>query len=206
MAAFQDWYAKCDNPNDIEYILCVDTVDLPQVSICSPIRLVENTGPRNPVSGWNLTGQVSTGRFLITASDDMFPPPHWDTELMKAIPSLDGEYVLEVKSGTSPADDEWMRVQLHSFMTRPYYERIGNFFYPEYAGYYADCDFTEMARSHGVMIDARHLTFQHRHWIGTNVAHDEVYQRQDSDANRTLGMSILGSRRSNGFKGGNRLP
>lgn len=157
------------------------------------------------MDAWNESGRLSTGRFLITVADDLFPPPHWDTELLKVIPSLEGEYMIEVKSGTSPADDEWMRVQLHSFITRPYYDRIGNFFYPRYTGYYADCDATEMARHHGVMVDARHLTFQHRHWIGTNVPQDEVYMRQASDANTQLGMSILGSRRATGFSGGNRI-
>jgi hypothetical protein len=61
-----------------------------------------------------------------------------------------------------------------------------------------------MARRDGVVVDARHLTFQHQHWIGTNVPHDEVYRRQDSDANRELGMRVLGERRANGFAGGNR--
>ncbi len=113
--------------------------------------------------------------------------------------------MLEVLSGTSPADDEWMRAQLHSFITRPYYERIGNFFYPEYVGMYADCDATEMARMHGVMVDARHLTFQHRHWIGTNIPNDEVYQRQNAQENYDLGLRILGERRERNFAGGNRL-
>lgn len=208
-AAYDAWKANADDWSQVEYILCVDTCDLDKTdrsNLAPDIDLVVNEGRNCAVDAWNASGKAATGRFLITAADDMFPPPHWDTELIKVIPDLAGEYVIEVLSGTSPADDEWMRVQLHSFMTRPYYDRIGNFFYPEYAGYYADCDFTEMARSHGVMIDARQLVFQHRHWIGTNVPHDEVYQRQDSDANRELGMSILGSRRANGFKGDNHLP
>lgn len=213
--AYEAWRDNADNWGACEYILCVDRCDLQNAPSFSErlnesgvyeINMVVNEGRNCAVDAWNASGKAAKGRFLITAADDMFPPPHWDTLLLAACPSLDDGYVLEVLSGTSPADDEWMRVQLHSFMTRPYYDRIGNFFYPEYAGYYADCDFTEMARHHGVMIDARHLTFQHRHWIGTNVPHDEVYSRQDSDANRELGMSILGSRRANGFKGGNRLP
>lgn len=215
-AAYEAWKANADDWSKVEYVLAVDRrpfyadveahaamyemmqEQYPEVLICI------NEERECAVDAWNTAGSIATGRFLITAADDMFPPPHWDTELLKVIPSLDGEYMIEVKSGTSPADDEWMRVQLHSFITRPYYERIGNFFYPEYVGYYADVDATEMARMHGVMIDARHLTFQHRHWIGTNVPQDEVYMRQASDANTQLGMSILGSRRANGFKGENR--
>ncbi len=209
--AYDAWRDNADNWDACEYILCVDECDLPNLggSIIThhagEFRLVINQGPSTAVQAWNLAGKAATGRFLITAADDMFPPPHWDTLLLEACPSLDGEYVLEVKSGTSPADDEWFRCMLHSFMTRPYYERIGNFFYPEYVGYYADVDFTEMARRDGVVVDARHLTFQHRHWIGTNVPQDEVYMRQASDVNTQIGMEILGRRRENGFKGANRL-
>lgn len=206
-SAYESWKSNCDDWGKVQYVLCVDRADREKHPIKVPddILLVINEGNQTPVQAWNAAGFYSTGDFLITVADDLFPPPHWDTELLKVIPSLDGEYVIEVKSGTSPADDEWMRVQLHSFITRPYYERIGNFFYPEYVGYYADVDATEMARHHGVMVDARHLTFQHRHWIGTNVPQDEVYMRQASDANTQLGMSILGRRRASGFKGENRL-
>lgn len=208
-AAYDTWKANADDWSRVHYILGVDYEDYLTYEL-EPIVPIEvaiaiNNGRRCPVDAWNAAGQRATGQFLITAADDMFPPPHWDTLLLAACPSLDGEYMLEVLSGTSPADDEWMRCQLHSFITRPYYERIGNFFYPGYVGYYADIDATEMARAHGVMIDARHLTFQHRHWIGTGVPRDEVYARQDSDANRELGMRILGERRERNFAGGNRL-
>jgi hypothetical protein len=176
---------------------------LPLSSILG-IKLVVNRGRQCAVDAWNATGKASTGKFLITVADDLYPPPHWDTELLKVIPDLEGEYVIEVKSGTSPADDEWMRCMLHSFMTRKYYERIGNFFYPEYFGMYADCDFGDMARLHGVVIDARHLTFQHRHWIGTRVPFDEIYARQNAQSKYDHGMSIIGGRRASGFKGENR--
>lgn len=205
-AAYECWRERCDDWSKVEYILSVDTADMERWPVVPGPLVTENLGRQCAVDAWNSAGKYATGRFLITAADDLFPPPHWDTELLKVIPSLDGEYVIEVKSGTSPADDEWMRCQLHSFMTRPYYERIGNLFYPEYVGYYADIDFTEMAKRDGVMVDARHLTFQHRHWIGTNVGQDEVYMRQASDANTQLGMAILGKRRANNFAGGNRLP
>lgn len=213
-AAYETWKANADDWSRVEYILCIDRSAIEVVKHqpnhfmwpdTPGVYVTVNPDRECAVDAWNACGKAATGCFLITAADDMFPPPHWDTALLAACPSLDREYVLEVKSGTSPADDEWFRCMLHSFMTRPYYERIGNFFYPEYVGYYADVDFTEMARKDGVVIDARHLTFQHRHWIGTSVPHDEVYQRQDSAANRELGMRILGERRERNFAGGNRL-
>lgn len=210
-AAHKAWKDNADDWASVEYVLCIDLDDrethgmplLPGGYGRACIAI--NRDRKCPVDAWNMAAAASSGQILITAADDMFPPPHWDTALLAAIPSLDRPYAIEVKSGTSPADDDWMRVMLHSIITRPYYELVGNFLYPEYVGYYADCDFTEMARRDGVVIDARHLTFQHRHWIGTAVPHDEVYQRQDSEENRTLGMRILGERRERNFAGGNRV-
>lgn len=203
--AYQSWKDNCDDWSQVEYILGVDTADKEKWPNLdgSGIILAENTGRQCAVDGWNATGKAATGKVLITAADDMFPPPHWDTELLKVIPDLNGQYAIEVKSGTGPADDEWMRVMLHSILTRPYYERIGNFFCPQYVGMMADADYTDLARYHGVVIDARHLVFKHWHWIGTNVPFDEIYQRQNAQKNYDLGMQIIGGRRASGFKGEN---
>jgi hypothetical protein len=124
-----------------------------------------------------------------------------DTELRKVIPSFDGEYMIEVLSGTDPADAEWMRCQLHSLITRPYYERYGYFFHPDFFGMYGDVWATEQAKLDGVMIDARHLTFKHNHWIGTCVAFDEVYQRQNAQARYDQGIQILGRLRAQRAEG-----
>ena len=205
--AYETWRANADNWESCEYILAVDLADearWPELT-GTDIRLTVNTGGQTAVDGWNESARASSGKVMITAADDMFPPPHWDTELLKVIPDLDGEYAVEVKCGKSPEDDEWMRLMVHSIITRAYYKRIGNFFYPEYVGWYADADFTEMARMHGVVIDARHLTFEHRHWIGGSTGMDEIYQRQVSQANSELGMGILGRRRIEKFKGENRV-
>ena len=203
-AAHESWKQNCDNWSGVEYVLGVDLVDSDKwPALEDDIQPAINKGRQCAVDGWNAAGKAATGRFLITVADDCFPPPHWDTELLKVIPNLDGEYAIEVKSGTSPADDEWMRCMLHSFITRNYYKRIGNFFSPQYQGMYADVDFTDMARRDGVVIDARHLTFQHRHWIGTRVPYDEIYQRQNAQARYDEGFSILGRRREEGFKNAN---
>lgn len=202
--AYDAWRANSDDWPSVEYILAVDTQDKerwPDVS-GTGITLVENTGRNNAVDAWNTAGAASTGRFLITAADDCYPPAHWDTELLEVIPSLDGEYMIEVRSGTSPADDEWARWQLHSFITRPYYRRYGYFFHPRFQGMYADIFATECAREDGVMVDARHLTFQHKHWIGTCVAFDEIYQRQNAQARYDEGMAIMGALRAERAAGG----
>jgi len=206
-AAYDCWKANCDDWSRVEYILCVDTADKdkwPDFSDTS-IVMAENTGRQCAVDAWNQAARASTGKVLISAADDCFPPPHWDTELLAVIPDLDGQYAVDVKSGTSPGDDDWALWMLHSIITRAYYERIGNFFYPEYFGMYADLDFGEMAHRDGVVVNARHLTFQHRHWIGTCVPFDEIYQRQNAQSKYDFGLGVLGSRRVYNFKGENHV-
>lgn len=226
--AHDAWKAACSDWSQVEYILGLDQVDyqnwpMPDELGAMGIKMAVNSGRQCAVDAWNAAGKTSTGRFLITVADDLFPPDRWDLELLNVLDNwawkhkwdtpqdsvdyaLSCELMVEVRSGTSPADDEWMRVQLHSFITRKYYERIGNFFYPEYVGMYADCDATEMARMHEVMVDARHLTFQHRHWIGTSVPQDSIYQRQNDQKNYDLGLEILGRRRASNFTGANHDP
>jgi len=171
--AYEDWMKKADRPFDIEYILAVDAdrvleLDHPRHLPVKDIdrtqaRLVVNHGRKSAAIGWNAASEASTGRFLISVADDWFPPEHWDTELLEAIPSLDGEYVLDVDNseGSYP-------LLPFSLMTRAYYDRLrrdygyAGFFYPEYFGFFADCEFTDLARQDRVVVNARHLKFEHR--------------------------------------------
>jgi len=200
------WCESCDKPHDTEYILCIDLNDLiaqnnnfnTDIPPLYAAKLEINFKRQNAVDAWNCAAAASTGKFIIQVADDLYPPPHWDTELLKVIPGLDGEYVVEVRTGTS-LDDEWRRCMAHSFLTRKYYERYGYLFHPDYEGMYADDEFTEKARRDGVVVDARHLLFEHRHWIGTTVPFDDIYKRQNSQERYDRGLEILGRRRAQGF-------
>jgi len=199
--AHDAWLGQADNPQDIEYILAVDTVDW----ALAPreygwFHVVEHTGPNNAASAWNCAAAHSTGKFIIQVADDFFPPPHWDTELLNVVTDLDGEYVVEVSTGT-PSDER--RLLINCFLTRPYYERIGNLFYHEYESMAADDDFSEMARRDGVVIDARHLVFEHKHYIWGTAPFDSIYQRQNAPERYERGAAILARRRANNFAGAN---
>jgi hypothetical protein len=191
--AYDQWKKKCDDWSKIEYILCVDTADKENwPDIPEDVILVENTGRQCAVDASNKAASVSTGKVLISATDDIYPPEHWDTELLKVISDLDAEFVIDTKSGTTPADWPEYLWMLISFMSRAYYEKFGYMFYPEFEGMYADLWFTDKSRKDGVVINARHLTFQHHHWIGTTVHFDEIYQRQNSQERYDRGLGILG--------------
>ena len=65
---------------------------------------------------------------------------------------------------------------------------------------YADNDFTEHARHDGVVIDARHLVFEHRHPTVTGAKMDIQYMHENQLHSYQVGEKILKRRRKEGFK------
>lgn len=165
-AATQAWFDNCDHPEQVEHCLTADDsrimADVLQNGAIFPnTKTGVNPGPKTAVAGWNFAAKLSTGKLIISLADDWFPCPHWDTELLKMIPDLDGEYVLDVDTCGND------HLLTFSLLTRAYLMKYskgeGWLFYPEYTGMYADNDFTDSARLDKVIINARHLKFPHRH-------------------------------------------
>ena len=152
----------------------------------------------------NAAAKASTGQVLVMVADDFFPPEHWDTLLLEAIPDLSGEYAVHVD-----AQDPWCWIMTHPILTRAYYERPGrggckpgDLFYPEYLSVGCDDDFTECAKRDGVVINAKHLKFEHRHPALKLVElkdRDAVYQHEDSAEAYAVKERVLGKRRRNGY-------
>jgi hypothetical protein len=172
--AFVDWLERCDNPERVEYVLCVDFGREWDFREAAPWKswgwgqFVVNRGRRCAVDAWNTAAAASTGQIIITVSDDYVPPEHWDRGIvgvLNAAPwgplpgwDFNPEFVLDVDNQDNSAP-----LLPFSFISRAYYERLGYLFWPEYYGLGADNDFTEVARRDGVVIDARHLKFEHIH-------------------------------------------
>ena len=178
-AVYDDWMQKCVRPDQVEYVLCVDPrwgfpvdpeayEDLP-----SNIRVVLNNRRRCYVDGVNIAAEASTAKILIVNADDQFSRERWDTALLMVTPGdvfmrLFGtepyeppEFVIEVSTGTPQEHERGIMVM--PILSRARYEQQGWVFYPGYESMFADNDFCEAARQDGVVIDARHLVFPHRH-------------------------------------------
>ena len=179
--AYSEWYKTCDHPEAVQYVLFVDgpTQDVAaRVQFGGGFIMVwpEGTSEHCVVgsaNGWNRAAAASTGKFLITISDDYRPCEHWDTEILKVVGgALRGQYVLDVDNQDGAPHIPF------SFLTRAYYNRYGYIFYPEYKGLMADLDFTNIARRDGVVVPAKHLKFRHLHYLCGTAPNDEVYQKQ----------------------------
>lgn len=200
--AFETWRDRADNPGRIEYVLCCDAgrnvvnpLMHPDVKGYGSRVYVENAGRRCAVDGWNTAAAASSGKLLITVSDDLFPPEAapataavyddegtlvtpaqparrgWDTELLIAVGDLDREAVLDIEAGSGD-------LMTFSLLTRAYYQRYGYIFFPEYLGMLGDNDFTAQAHQDGVVIRARHLKFVHEHPAYHTAVMDDVYAHQ----------------------------
>lgn len=186
--AAKAWKERCDRPEDVEYILTVDEpLDVQEGHFPVTKLGVCNGTKKDCVSGWNYAAQLSEGRFIITVADDLFPPEHWDTELKKVI-DFEKEEVLEVSTGAHDG------VLTFCMMTREYYAKYGYVLYPEFVSAYADNDFTDQARRDGVVKDAKHLMFEHRHPTITGELPDKVYLHQGSDHAYDVGKSTYTKR------------
>jgi len=160
-ASCQSWFTRCDDPSRVEYVLVPEwNLDLNQHQIFFHNTIVEqNHGRPCLVDGYNQAAKMSHGSVLILGADDVFASPHWDTELLKTLgDKLDQEVVWHVDN---------VGVMTQPILTRPYYERYGYLYWHEYFGWYADEEFTDVARADGVVIDDQRnrKIFHHDHAV-----------------------------------------
>lgn len=203
-AIYDAWIAAAVNPEQVEYVLCVDErwgFDRRMgwngwVNERSGNNVQWNNQRRCYVDGVNIAARASTGRILIVDADDQWPCEGWDERLRNAeligktdFESPGEEFVIEVSTGT-PSEHE-RGILVMPILSRTRYERLGYVLYPEYESMYADNDFCEHAKQDGVIIDARYLMFPHRHPINQQAQEDEAYRQQNRAEAYNHGKTIF---------------
>jgi len=196
--AARAWREHADNPASLEYILCVHESDihrLPLTERALADKVVINHGPSTSVANWNEAARAATGSVLITVADDWFPPEHWDSHLLSVIPDPKKPAAVWVSTGDN---DSLMQF---SILTRPYYEKYGRIFYPEYIGMFADDDFQAQSSKDGILLDCRKTLpiFEHRHPAYGKGQEDDVYRWQNRKESYDVGRAVLERRRASNF-------
>lgn len=177
-----------------------------------------NHGPNHPtlngrssfVDNSNCAARIATGDVLVVATDDLEPPEYWDRLIVAALDSRtdlplrtlgDGRRQPEaiVKCSNGDARSDARDLILHPVMTRARYERQGWIFHPDYSGMYSDNEFTIRARIDGVVVEAPHIMFRHRHPDYGTAAMDQVYAWQNSRDEFARGIETLKARAALGF-------
>lgn len=190
------WLNTAANPNDIEYLLSVDSTDpeLPEYELYRPnnfrsvllkyhtigdvstnlptITLVVNDN-HSAIEAINRAAIVSTGNLIIVVSDDFSTPPkHWDVQLLD---SLEGkhDYIVKTDDGVQP----WI-ITL-PIMDRQYYNRFGYVYYPEYKHLFCDTEMTHVAD----LLDRKitlPIRIPHNHYTTGKTQRDAINIKNDS--------------------------
>lgn len=196
--AHRAWSQGAHSPARVEYLVGVDEYDLDALTLPRgglDFQLYVNYGRRCNVDAVNLCARMSRGKVLVQVADDFYPPQDWDTALLSVIPDVNEPWTVLVSTGHQPD------LMQHVVMTRPYYERYGYVYYPEYLSMGADDDLTEKAWNDGVMIDARgraDLVFDHRH-SSRGAPWDAVYAHEQREEAWEVKDRVLARRRKEGF-------
>jgi GT2 family glycosyltransferase len=218
---YDDWMSKCVDPSQVEYVLVADErwgfnrYD-ETLRFCPNFRqgqfdnLVWNRARRCYVDAVNTAAKAATGQILIVIADDQFACEEWDRELLSAPRGISmsveheannkREFVVEVSTGTP--DEHNRGIFVMPIVSRARYERLGYLFYPEYESMYADNDLCSHARQDGVVIDARHLMFPHKHPLFSKepMEWDAAYIAQNRREAFEFGRKLFAERTGNGFQ------
>jgi hypothetical protein len=223
--SMRDFLKACDRPKDVEYILTVHESNWEEFHrLCrnqwgtglwwgefarewGNFRCIRNTGPNTGVGQGNAGGAAAKGLILIGGMDDLFPEAHWDTAILEAFkpvqleeggPTWDSKLmprVLHVSSG-SPGDN---RTFIPQIVTKARYDQFGYGGHPSYISMYVDNEFSELAERDGIVIEAPHIVFEHRHPSLGKGQWDEVYAMQNAPENYTADYLTFLARRREGF-------
>ena len=219
-AVYDEWIAKADHPENVEYSLCVDerwgfhvrpaltaepmTGD-PAIALeCFEFDekrdglnvLSWNDGRMCYVDGVNIAAAASSGRILVPNADDLFPPEHWDTLLLESFPwsYVMGEYIVLCSSGAAPQRD--LELMTAFAITRARYERYGYIVDPDFEGMWSDNHFAWQARRDEkaglvTVIERLDIQMDHRHPIFGKGEMDAAYESENKRAAYQQGQATF---------------
>jgi len=206
--AHDAWLERADHPENIEYVLAVHESrwgdfwngEIPSVQ---DIATVMNPGRDCVVDQLNAAALASTGQLLVGVQDDLYPPEHWDTLLLLALPpqkkydvevsalppDLDGECIIVCSSGAPPERDR--ELMIAGACTRTRYERYGFLLDPDFESMYADNWYAHVARRDEAaglveIIERLDIQFEHRHPALVNPNRHGNMRLKDLDATYQL--------------------
>lgn len=209
VAAMRMWFDRAANPSAIEYIFAVNSDDESRHELLERARafaMSTNTDQiitRGDFAGsapaWDAAARISTGQLLIQGQDDVEPPHGWDFQLhkrMMAQPEWYGSPAFIAVSDGYRTDG----ICCTAIMNRARYEQQGEFLHAGYISVFSDDEVTYRARRDArdgkcTLIDARDLTFLHRHhYHDKSVPMDATYERENSAEAYRIGGALFVAR------------
>lgn len=175
------WLSLADNPAAVEHIFGIDSDDNASLTSINTARVISEAG-KGCVAAWNLCAKASTGDILVQLSDDWEPVQGWDSILIGEFKDAVGEQVLAISDGARKDDLLCMAI-----LNRARYEKQGYLFHPDFFSVYSDNYFTWCAQRDGVIKDAKHIVFEHKHPVFNKAEWDKTYIESNSQQNYLKG-------------------
>lgn len=164
----QKWLGSSDNPDNIEYLMSMDTDDNITPDWVRGLRGQNKTA----IEAINNAVDRCTGDIIVVVSDDFDCEPHWDTALLAEIGDKT-DFVMKTVDGLQP------KLVTLPIMDRVWYERYGYVYHPDYPHMYADQELTAVAEMTGKLIMSN-LVFKHLHYSAGLSPFDTVNQKNDA--------------------------
>jgi len=175
------WLSTAKHPEDIEHIFGIDDDDIDSLTNINTQRVIVERG-KGCVAAWNACAKASSGDILIQLSDDWEPVQDWDETIRGEFADAEGERVLAISDGHR-ADD----LLCMAILNRKRYEKQGFMFHPDFFSVYSDNYFTWLAHKDGVIKDARHIVFEHKHPVFNKAEWDPTYLASNAQQNYIQG-------------------
>jgi hypothetical protein len=187
--------------HEIEIVLCVDhdydaglAVGKDLLKAGKINQFIINPGPCNCVAGWNKAAEATTGDIIISLADDFVPPHSWDEGLV----NIGSNWWLQDRV-VWVADGYNTDILTLTIWSRARYKRFGYLFYPSYYSLFSDTENTYVANLDRVIIDGRHLMFEHMHPDCGKRERDQTDITHASSERWRHGEMIFNYRKSVGF-------
>jgi hypothetical protein len=193
------WLDAAADPERIEYIFGFSADDEESVGLLSRFRHATSEAGHldrpggTAVQNYNAATNAATGKIIITAQDDVFPPLHWDKQITEALaPYVDANKpaILQIRDGYR--NDALM---VTFCVTRPTFKRLGygqqNILAPDYAGVFSDTEFSLRAQKSALLVPSD-IVFKHEHpFWNPAVPSDATYAMENSNEAYRLGKEIF---------------
>lgn len=176
------WCVSCDNDEKMEYQKEFDDFFK---SMFPEVYLIFNDN-KNHVQAVNIAmdnhckiiekyalGCSYSDMYIVTGEDWSFPL-HWDKKLVDKVPMDKTKWVIAIKDGIQP---KMITLPIFSIY---YYNEDKFVYHPDFESMYSDNLFSQLAYSRNVVIEARDLYFEHKHYTVKKSKLDKTYQEHTS--------------------------
>lgn len=177
----EKWLNTAKNSQDIEHIFGIDDDDTDSLTNINTQRVIVERG-KGCVAAWNACAKASKGEILIQLSDDWEPTQGWDETIIKEFEGVEGEQVLAISDGHRTDDLLCMAI-----LNRKRYDKQGYMFHPDFFSVYSDNYFTWLATKDGVIKNAKHIVFEHKHPVFQKAEWDKTYLESNAEHNYVRG-------------------